>query len=201
MSVEFSNAYQDILFDNLSSVIKQNIIFQTQLKLNEKVADEKQQLQQQVDQLVLQIQEHTERTKMFEQYKILAEQSSVDSQEKARIQLALNESMQKNTDLQYKIDVLLGEAQTLNQNLDVLKDELSRSLQEKTLLETKNSGYVSEIEKLKNKLNNQTSTITDKIVEKVTETTTVKKPKLKSVIETKESDSVILKKINDGSSF
>jgi uncharacterized coiled-coil protein SlyX len=35
MSVEFSNAYQEILLDNFNSVIKQNIMFQTQLKLAE----------------------------------------------------------------------------------------------------------------------------------------------------------------------
>jgi len=35
MSVEFSNAYQEILLDNLVAIIKQNFIFQTQLKLAE----------------------------------------------------------------------------------------------------------------------------------------------------------------------
>jgi len=35
MSVEFSNAYQEILLDNFNSVIKQNIMFQTQLKMAE----------------------------------------------------------------------------------------------------------------------------------------------------------------------
>ena len=35
MSVEFSNAYQEILLDNFNSVIKQNLMFQTQLKMAE----------------------------------------------------------------------------------------------------------------------------------------------------------------------
>ncbi len=35
MSVEFSNAYQEILLDNLVAIIKQNFVFQTQLKLAE----------------------------------------------------------------------------------------------------------------------------------------------------------------------
>ena len=35
MSVEFSNAYQEILLDNFNSVIKQNMMFQTQLKMAE----------------------------------------------------------------------------------------------------------------------------------------------------------------------
>ena len=35
MSVEFSNTYQEILLDNLVSIIKQNFVFQTQLKLAE----------------------------------------------------------------------------------------------------------------------------------------------------------------------
>ena len=35
MSVEFSNAYQEILLDNFNSVIKQNMLFQTQLRMSE----------------------------------------------------------------------------------------------------------------------------------------------------------------------
>ena len=37
MSVEFSNAYQEILLDNFNSVIKQNMMFQTQLKMAEEM--------------------------------------------------------------------------------------------------------------------------------------------------------------------
>ena len=41
MSVEFSNAYQEILLDNLMSIIKQNFVFQTQLKMTEDVGKQK----------------------------------------------------------------------------------------------------------------------------------------------------------------
>ena len=49
MSVEFSNTYQDILLDNLVSIIKQNFIFQTQLKLAESTGKDKTELQNSYD--------------------------------------------------------------------------------------------------------------------------------------------------------
>jgi hypothetical protein len=52
MSVEFSNAYQEILLDNLTSIIKQNFIFQTQIKLLEKSSKENVELRQKVEELV-----------------------------------------------------------------------------------------------------------------------------------------------------
>jgi hypothetical protein len=49
MSVEFSNAYQEILLDNIVSIIKQNFIFQTQLKLTENSGKAKDELQARYD--------------------------------------------------------------------------------------------------------------------------------------------------------
>mgnify|MGYP003345724111 FL=1 len=51
MSVEFSNAYQEILFDNLVSIIKQNFMFQTQLKLAEDTGKVKEELQAKYNEL------------------------------------------------------------------------------------------------------------------------------------------------------
>ena len=48
MSVEFSNAYQEILLDNLMSIIKQNFIFQTQLKLAESSGKQKKKYKQNI---------------------------------------------------------------------------------------------------------------------------------------------------------
>ena len=51
MSVEFTNAYQEVLLDNLVSIIKQNFVFQTQLKLAENSGKAKEELQVKYDEL------------------------------------------------------------------------------------------------------------------------------------------------------
>ena len=51
MSVEFSNAYQEILLENLMSIIKQNFMFQTQLKMFEESGKEKEELQAKYNEL------------------------------------------------------------------------------------------------------------------------------------------------------
>jgi hypothetical protein len=51
MSVEFSNAYQEILLDNLIGIIKQNFIFQTQIKLLESSSKDKESLQKSFNEL------------------------------------------------------------------------------------------------------------------------------------------------------
>jgi len=52
MSVEFSNAYQEILLDNLVAIIKQNFIFQTQLKISEDTGKQKAEIQSKYDELL-----------------------------------------------------------------------------------------------------------------------------------------------------
>jgi chromosome segregation ATPase len=48
--VKFINAYNEIIFDNLSAILKQNIMFQTQLKLLEERVQEIPKLQEQLAQ-------------------------------------------------------------------------------------------------------------------------------------------------------
>lgn len=117
MSVEFNNAYQETLFENLTSVIKQNIIFQTQLKLNE-------QLQQQIEQLTKQNSDLSDQCKNLENYKKWYEQNAFSVEEKNRIQQALNETMQKNNDLNLEIE-------NNKKHLKELKEQLSKFTKEK----------------------------------------------------------------------
>jgi hypothetical protein len=51
MSVEFSNAYQEILLDNLIGIIKQNFIFQTKIKLLESSSKDNENLQKSLTEL------------------------------------------------------------------------------------------------------------------------------------------------------
>jgi chromosome segregation ATPase len=45
MSEEFNKAYQEILLENATAIIKQNFLFQTQLKLSENLVHEKNELE------------------------------------------------------------------------------------------------------------------------------------------------------------
>lgn len=108
MSVEFSNAYQDILFDNLISIIKQNFVFQTQIKLSENVVNEKQELQKSYDRLL-----NEKNT-----------QTSSSSDEKNRIQQALNDTMKKNSTLAKENVEFKIEIQILKQHIVKLEENI-----------------------------------------------------------------------------
>jgi chromosome segregation ATPase len=108
MSVEFSNAYQEILLDNLVSIIKQNFVFQTQIKLTENVVYEKQELQKNYDKLL------NEKNS----------QTSSSSEEKNRIQMALNEVMKKNSVLTGENEKLKTEIETLKQHIIKLEENI-----------------------------------------------------------------------------
>lgn len=108
MSVEFTNAYQEILLDNLVSIIKQNFIFQTQIKLSENIVKEKQELQKNYDKLI------GEKNA----------QTSSSSEEKNRIQQALNDTMKKNLLLTNEIATLKNEVNSLKQHITKLEENI-----------------------------------------------------------------------------
>jgi predicted nucleic acid-binding Zn-ribbon protein len=122
MSVEFSNAYQEILLDNLISVIKQNFVFQTQLKLVDKTGKEKEELQKKFEEINSLYNSTKNEVNQLQTYKVKAEQNSSAHEEKNRIQAALNDSMKKNSSLQKEIDSIKIEK---NKELEELKEELN----------------------------------------------------------------------------
>ena len=95
MSVEFSNAYQEVLLENLDSILKQNFMFQTKLKLFEKEANIKTELQAKLDDVTAKYQQALEDVGAAEQYKVQASSNDAIVQEKSRIQSALNDTMQE----------------------------------------------------------------------------------------------------------
>jgi len=100
MSVEFSNAYQEILLDNFNSVIKQNMLFQTQLKIAEE-AQKNNKSEEKINLLngeynVLKSQ-YDEALKKIAELEPRVNMSQSLHDEKTRIQSALNEEMRKNT--------------------------------------------------------------------------------------------------------
>jgi uncharacterized coiled-coil DUF342 family protein len=146
MSVEFSNAYQEILLDNFNSVIKQNMMFQTQLKL----AEEAQKNNKSEDKINLLNSEFNNLQKQYEDaLKKISElevRSSVGQSlhdEKTRIQAALNEESKKNASLNNNIleQTKLIEEQSVK--ITELSNELEKSNKEveelKSTLEKKES--------------------------------------------------------------
>jgi ABC-type phosphate transport system auxiliary subunit len=123
MSVEFSNAYQEVLLENLDSILKQNFMFQTKLKLFEKEANIKTELQAKLDDVTVKYQQALEQVGQAEQYKIQASSNDAIVQEKSRIQSALNDTMKE---------------------LDTVKSELEKS--KSSVVEMKSR--IKELEKL-----------------------------------------------------
>lgn len=95
MSVEFSNAYQEVLLENLDSILKQNFMFQTRIKLFEKEANFKTELQAKLDDVTVKYQEALAQVGEAEHYKVQASSNDAIVQEKTRIQSALNDTMRE----------------------------------------------------------------------------------------------------------
>ena len=95
MSVEFSNAYQEVLLENIDSILKQNFMFQARLKLLEKEANIKTELQAKLDDVTVKYQQALADVGAAEQYKVQASSNDAIVQEKSRIQSALNDTMRE----------------------------------------------------------------------------------------------------------
>ena len=117
MSADFTNIYQEILLDNLVAIIKQNFAFQTQIKLSENAGQRNVELEKQVQQLQINLQQ-------LEIYKNKAEQNNSAHEEKSRIQVALNNELQKSSSYKQEIDKKNDEIIKLSGEIKVLMNEL-----------------------------------------------------------------------------
>ena len=114
MSVEFSNAYQEILLDNLVAIIKQNFVFQTQLKLAEDSGKATAEIQAKYNELL----------QAYEAIKDLKTKVDVNAsahEDKSRLQSALNDSMKQNTALQKQLEEKNTEIAGLNEYIEKLE--------------------------------------------------------------------------------
>jgi predicted RNase H-like nuclease (RuvC/YqgF family) len=114
MSVEFSNAYQEILLDNLVAIIKQNFVFQTQLKLAENSGKATAEIQAKYNELL----------QAYEAVKDLKTKVDVNAsahEDKSRLQGALNDSMKQNTTLQKQLEEKNTEIAGLNEYIEKLE--------------------------------------------------------------------------------
>jgi predicted RNase H-like nuclease (RuvC/YqgF family) len=117
MSVEFSNTYQEILLDNLVSIIKQNFIFQTQLKLAENAGKGKTELQNSYDILNGEYTSLREQLSQIEGLKMRIESNDSAHEEKSRIQMALNDELKKSADLKRTLEERDGEISSLKEQI------------------------------------------------------------------------------------
>jgi predicted RNase H-like nuclease (RuvC/YqgF family) len=114
MSVEFSNAYQEILLDNLVAIIKQNFVFQTQLKLAEDSGKATAEIQAKYNELI----------QAYEAVKDLKTKVDVNAsahEDKSRLQGALNDSMKHTTTLQKQLEEKNTEIAGLNEYIEKLE--------------------------------------------------------------------------------
>ena len=117
MSVEFSNAYQEVLLENLDAILKQNFMFQARIKLFEKEANSKAELQAKLDDVTAKYQNVLEQVGAAEQYKTRADDNDAIVQEKTRIQSALNDTMRELASCKGVLEVKNIEVLTKNTEL------------------------------------------------------------------------------------
>jgi predicted nucleic acid-binding Zn-ribbon protein len=124
MSVEFSNTYQEILLDNLVSIIKQNFIFQTQLKLAEGGNKDKVELQEKYDTLFSQYESLKSQTPELEALRLRVDTNAGAHEEKSRIQSALNDEMKRSVELKGQLEAKSSELAGKTQEIVDLKNQI-----------------------------------------------------------------------------
>ena len=95
MSVEFSNAYQEVLLENLDVVLKQNFMMQARIKLLESESNSRAEMQAKINQLIAEQQNSLQQIEQSHHYRVQAESNDAIVQEKSRIQSALNDTMRE----------------------------------------------------------------------------------------------------------
>lgn len=122
MNVDFSNAYQEILFDNLISIIKQNFIFQTQIKLADDKGKQKEEIEAKYNELLSKFNSVQGDLQQIESYKAKATQNTNAHEDKVRIQQALNDTMRKNGNLSKELENKEEEIKTLKEYITKLEE-------------------------------------------------------------------------------
>ena len=121
--VSFMNSYNEVVFDNFIAVLKQNLMFQTQLKITEGQKIK-------IEELTKELTQKNEDAQRFGQ---------LDT-DRHRIQSALNEKSQEVTSLRAQVDILnreVGQIKTLQNDLNNLKEELEQKTKKIQILESK----------------------------------------------------------------
>lgn len=158
MSVDFNNVYQEVLFDNLISVIKQNFIFQSQLKLTENLNQQKEMLERNVMELTERINSMMQVAEQADVFRQKAGQVDSLMDEKNRIQTAYNENAQKLNAAENIISSLRNEISSLHNTIKNIESDHQNEI---SLLKQKYTEPQKEVtlpEKTKKNVTLQTNT-------------------------------------------
>ena len=125
MSVEFSNAYQEVLIENLDVILKQNFMMQARLKLFEKETNLRAEMQAKIDELTAKHQEALEQIGQTQHYKTQAESNDAIVQEKTRIQSALNDTMRELGATKNSLNSITQQLNLKNIEVEEMKSRIS----------------------------------------------------------------------------
>ena len=125
MSVEFSNAYQEVLLENLDVILKQNFMMQARLKLFEKEANLRAEMQAKIDELTVKNQEVLQQVEQTQHFKVQAESNDAIVQEKTRIQSALNDTMRELGTTKNSLDSITQQLNLKNIEVEEMKSRIS----------------------------------------------------------------------------
>jgi len=125
MSVEFSNAYQEVLLENLDVILKQNFMMQARLKLFEKEANLRAEMQAKIDELTVKNQEVLQQVEQTQHYRVQAESNDAIVQEKSRIQSALNDTMRELGATKNSLDSITQQLNLKNIEVEEMKSRIS----------------------------------------------------------------------------
>ena len=125
MSVEFSNAYQEVLLENLDVILKQNFMMQARLKLFEKETNLRAEMQAKIDELTAKHQEALEQIGRTQHYRTQAESNDAIVQEKTRIQSALNDTMRELGATKNSLDSITQQLNLKNKEVEEMKSSIS----------------------------------------------------------------------------
>jgi len=125
MNVEFSNAYQEVLLENLDVILKQNFMMQARLKLFEKEANLRAEMQAKIDELTVKHQEVLQQVEQTQHFKVQAESNDAIVQEKTRIQSALNDTMRELGATKNSLDSITQQLNLKNIEVEEMKSRIS----------------------------------------------------------------------------
>ena len=125
MSVEFSNAYQEVLLENLDVILKQNFMMQARLKLFEKETNLRAEMQAKIDDLTVKNQEVLQQVEQTQHYRVQAESNDAIVQEKSRIQSALNDTMRELGATKNSLDSITQQLNLKNIEVEEMKSRIS----------------------------------------------------------------------------
>ena len=125
MSVEFSNAYQEVLIENLDVILKQNFMMQARLKLFEKEANLRAEMQAKIDELTVKNQEVLQQVEQTQHYRVQAESNDAIVQEKTRIQSALNDTMRELGATKNSLNSITQQLNLKNIEVEEMKSSIS----------------------------------------------------------------------------